>query len=779
MHGLLSYIGGILASSGAGVTAPASIGLASIIGTVWPYVLVFAGFSVVIFVHELGHFAVAKWCGIRVEKFAIGFFREIWGFTRGETRYSFNLLPLGGYVKMLGQEDFEIDKTGEISVKDDPRSFSNKSVGQRMAVVSAGVVMNVLFAGVLFAIVFMIGLPALVTKVGFVLPNGPADYAGILPGDKIVAIDGKPIREFTEINYAIMLAEPLEELEFTVRRGDETKSIKVIPINSEEKSIQQIGIGPAITRDIAGVGPGFDPNSPDSPHAGDEVVAVNGQPVTDENANDLIYMMLANPSAEALVTVERPENPEDPNSPMQRVDLKIPSRIVIRPSDPQDPDTVDILGLTPLTCVDYVDRDGRAYLGGLKKGDVILEWGGAAYPSQDEILRRTRDACRRDVDPSSGIYDLLERDIPVRVLRPDTGREQSLVIRPKIRRTVAGRIKRMIIGYGAGVPELDASFDILADDLLRIGEIVPEIDGRPSPAALSGIEPGSLITRVDDTPVSRWPELSECLRKSAGRTVTLTYTSPDGAEKTCPFPVPESLRTKLGLPCQSRVLAINGQDTVTRKVTINDRGVEREIERKTSVFYPSGTRALLQKFVGQTVEVTYTETALGPARTAKVKVTEDMVDPWVGRIAYAVDLSFFQERKLVRETNPLAALGLGAKKTYYFILQVYTVMKRMIFSRSVGVENLSGPVGIVKIGGQVAQAGFPELLFFLAIISANLAVINFLPLPIVDGGHMVFLTIEKIKGSPVSIRIQMATQVVGLVLIIAAFLFVTLQDLTK
>jgi regulator of sigma E protease len=134
---------------------------------------------------------------------------------------------------------------------------------------------------------------------------------------------------------------------------------------------------------------------------------------------------------------------------------------------------------------------------------------------------------------------------------------------------------------------------------------------------------------------------------------------------------------------------------------------------------------------------------------------------------------------MVRANNPVSAMALGAEKTWEFIVQVYIIMKRMIVSRSVGVETLAGPVGIVKMGGQVAQMGIVHLLFFLAMISANLAVINFLPLPIVDGGHMVFLLIEKIKGSPVSLRIQMATQAVGLALIVAAFLYVTLQDLTR
>ncbi|MCH7526365.1 MAG: M50 family metallopeptidase, partial [Planctomycetes bacterium] len=104
MHGLLSDLA---------IPCVAQSSLLAIFDALWPYVLIFAGFSVVIFVHELGHFAAAKWSGVRVERFAIGFFTEIFGFTRGETRYSFNILPLGGYVKMLGQEDFE-DKAGEL-----------------------------------------------------------------------------------------------------------------------------------------------------------------------------------------------------------------------------------------------------------------------------------------------------------------------------------------------------------------------------------------------------------------------------------------------------------------------------------------------------------------------------------------------------------------------------------------------------------------------------------------------------------------------------------------
>ena len=131
---------------------------------VWPYLLMLAGFSLIIFVHELGHFAVAKWAGIRVERFAIGFGRELVGFTRGETRYSFNILPLGGYVKMLGQEDFNPQE--EEQGQRDPRSFANKSVRARMFVVAAGVVMNIILAAILFVAVCMSGIRFLAPVAG-------------------------------------------------------------------------------------------------------------------------------------------------------------------------------------------------------------------------------------------------------------------------------------------------------------------------------------------------------------------------------------------------------------------------------------------------------------------------------------------------------------------------------------------------------------------------------------------------------------------------------------
>jgi regulator of sigma E protease len=736
-----------VAPAGLGLLASLTDGLLAVWAAIWPIVLICLGFSAVIFVHELGHFLVAKWCGVRIEKFAIGFFREVFGFTRGETRYSFNLLPLGGYVKMLGQEDFD-DKSLELKVQDDPRAFSNKPVGQRMLIVSAGVVMNVLFAGLLFMIVFMIGKQGGATEVGYVRPNWPAALAGLQPGDLLERVNGEDIDEFMDLNYAIMLADPLVPLDFQVRRQGETKHFQVTPLNNEDEGLLlQVGLAPAVTRTIGAVGPSCDPARADQFHVNDVVVELNGQPVTDENANAMMWRLSQTPSEITDAVVERAES-DAPGAPIQRVHVKPNVQLGLYPSDYNDRTGLraHVLGLAPMTRVVSVDPEGRAYLAGLAAGDVILKWGDRRYPSYLQIMESVKQ---------NG-----EVDIPVVVER--RGAEVSLSIRPKVKRGLTGSTSK---------PSIGASLTAYATDLLRVAAVIDTIDERPSPAARSGLPEGALITKVNDVPVQTWIDLIEQFRAGVGTTVTLTYDYDGKSGLTCSFEVPHELRTVLDLPSYAWIGAIDGEESV--------RVVDKEGRRRTlSVSSPPGLREILKQKVGHTVKVSYAASPFSAMQTAEVLVTPDMVDPWLGRIIYSPDVQPIQATKMLRK-GPLGAVRLGVKKTIYFIVSVYTTMQRMIFSRSLGVENLSGPVGIIRLGRNVAQVGIVELLFFLAMISANLAVLNFLPLPIVDGGLMVFLLIEKLKGSPVNLKIQMATQVIGLILIGAAFVFVTIQDFTK
>jgi regulator of sigma E protease len=134
----------------------------------------------------------------------------------------------------------------------------------------------------------------------------------------------------------------------------------------------------------------------------------------------------------------------------------------------------------------------------------------------------------------------------------------------------------------------------------------------------------------------------------------------------------------------------------------------------------------------------------------------------------------------VRKThNPLVALGWGVTETRDLILQFYVTLKRVFSDRTVSPRNFMGPLGIFDAGAKFAFKGTDWLIWFLAMISANLAVVNFLPIPIVDGGHFVFLLIEKVQGRPPSRRVLETAQLVGLFFIIGVFLLVTYNDISR
>jgi membrane-associated protease RseP (regulator of RpoE activity) len=203
--------------------------------------------------HEFGHFITAKAFGMKVEKFFLFFGRTLWSFRRGETEYGVKTLPLGGFVKIVGMSPSE-----PIDPADQGRTFYEKPAWQRTIVLVAGSFTHFILAAVLiYAALTLIGLPQPpLAELDVVLEDGPGAAAGLLPGDRIVAVDGQPVERFEEVREAIAASEG-RPMTFRVERNGEQMNYEITPTISERPDGTRgpfVGIGPKVV--IAPVPPG-------------------------------------------------------------------------------------------------------------------------------------------------------------------------------------------------------------------------------------------------------------------------------------------------------------------------------------------------------------------------------------------------------------------------------------------------------------------------------------------------------------------------------------------
>jgi len=244
--------------------------------------------GVLVFVHELGHFLVAKRAGVGVLKFSLGFGPKIVGFRRGETEYLISAIPLGGFVKMIGEDP--ADQTA-----DPAKSFQNKSVGWRSLVVLAGPGSNVLLAFVLFAVLaYLVGQPAKAPVVGSVETGSAAERAGLRPGDRVATVEGGAVAHWEDVLNRLEAGKG-RPLAFRVERGSERLDLTVA-VPAQRRDVQGVParvarVVPGEAGDRAGVRPG------------DTVVAFDGDPIA--IWPDLVRRARRSPSRPIPMTVER------------------------------------------------------------------------------------------------------------------------------------------------------------------------------------------------------------------------------------------------------------------------------------------------------------------------------------------------------------------------------------------------------------------------------------------------------------------------------------------
>jgi regulator of sigma E protease len=390
------------------------------------YILVLLGG--LIFIHELGHFLFAKLFDVKVLRFSIGMGPKVVGFTWGETEYVVCALPLGGYVQMMGHSFESIEDMDEEERK---RALMGKPIWQRSLVTLAGPLFNMLLP---VAIYFFVTLGQGTTppsQIGQVMPETPAAEAGLMPGDRIVAIDGTEVRYWYQITDLVKDAYD-RTLSVTVRRDGQTETVRVSPekktqtdfLGLNQRTYGMLGIhlgtqGPTVALD--------DPDGP-AAQAGlehfDRIVAVDGQPVkTFHEIRDAIRDSGGEP-LELLVLHRYPIEVSYAQFFGQRAD-----ELTVTPVKRDGKWT---LGLDWAEMyITEVDEGSPAAKAGLRRGDEILSVDGRAYSNwsmmtgsiqnaiSKELLERNRTGSDEPVEPSFQVT--FERDGSVKetTLRPD------------------------------------------------------------------------------------------------------------------------------------------------------------------------------------------------------------------------------------------------------------------------------------------------------------------------------------------------------------------------
>ena len=261
--------------------------------------------GVLVIFHELGHFAVARWFGVKVIRFSVGFGRVIWSrqFGPDETEWALSAIPLGGYVKMCDERE------GPVATADVGRAFNRQSVWKRIAIVAAGPIANLLLAVVLFAGTYAAGIPGQRAILAAAAPGTPAAAAGVREGDLVTSADGTPVQSWQELRWRLLRASGGSEVALDVERPDGAHAVRVISIAElsgsdwERNFMQQLGLkadfGPPVVDDVVSGKPAQRAGI----ERGDRILAIDGVAVA--SPADAAAATNAHPGVPIVVAIAR------------------------------------------------------------------------------------------------------------------------------------------------------------------------------------------------------------------------------------------------------------------------------------------------------------------------------------------------------------------------------------------------------------------------------------------------------------------------------------------
>ena len=693
------------------------------------------GLGFIIFVHELGHFLVAKACGVKCEKFYVGFDafdikvgetvlipRRLFHVQWGETEYGIGIIPLGGYVKMLGQDDnpanqqrerertlmqdgestddgaestdhgsqaeaateasSETDGKAEL----DPRSYPAKTVWQRLLIISAGVVMNLIFAVIFAMCAFGLGAPYQPAVIGSTVPGGPAWLADIEPGTRVIQINdnAKPADHirFQDLQSSILLTgagHPIT-LECEVPGSEETVVYDLSPVRDilripgtdlaslgiEQSTLSQLG-------KTSPVLPGLAASRAEPPlEAGDEIIEVNGVAV---QAGYELKRELSRIRHEVAEFTVRRKDGDGTKTLVVQIPQQIRKGVGVN------------VGFGPIQAV---QDKSPAKSSGLSAGDEITAVDGEPIQNilllGDQLLLAAKEG---------RVVEFSVR----RTSDGETSDESKITVKPRLPRVMPES------SYGHlpyGIDELGIA--------VEIQPVVDSVDA-DSPAEKAGLQTGDRLVAA------------EFLKD--GQSI-----DPEDATNQLPIGAIEFADDPQVWPLIMDFLQYAGANNAL-KLTV-ERGNEK------------------------------LEFTLEP---------EEMENVFNSKRGFRLA----RDEKILKADSVGEAFQLGFRQTKEDAGTVYRTLRQMLIGRLSPI-NLRGPGTIASAAVTMAMQGMPKFLLFLTLISANLAVVNFLPIPVLDGGHAVFLLYEGIFRRPVPEKMVFVLSMAGLVFILGLMFFVISMD---
>ena len=726
----------------------ASFLLALSLDSVLNVLYVAMGIGLVIFFHELGHFAVAKWCDVNVERFSIGFGPVLWRIKRGETEYVLSAVPFGGYVKMLGQDDIDPSQLSSEEIAEDPRSYSAKPVASRMAIISAGVIMNVITGFFFYAGAYVLGIESAQPVVGVLEVGMPAWEAGIQHGDKITRVNGDSISSFEDIVLSVALSRKDRRL-FTLP-GD---------------SLGKLAAGP-ITADLRSA---FARQDVPLPHDTQLVADMPQRWFIMSGQNQLFAIEQTGKNFSVSGNLLEIEG--------ERAGKKIVWNIV-----PDGTGTNRKIGLGP--------SRGMRIASDPKQSRTAMEGSAAAlatpaFKDQDHIKQIDETPIASTAEMRQYLARFADRDLVYHVERQDQSSEHISVPAQRFRTLGLSMDIERITAIRHDCPAATAG--------LRVGDKLITVNGRDVGKDINPLELPNLFAHLHGQAVNL-----ELLREQEGgstETVKTTVTPDDiPGWSSQPGAVNASLAIPaLGIAYQSTVHILSvvpgspadqagikpGEQVRQIELTLASAAASAEPQIEIIKFDESQkTWARAFWLMQMTADGPVKLTVVGDDGQERPLQMTPWRNPQRDWFLPNRGLLFYTLTEVRAADSVGSTVGLAYGHAHKTLSRIWVTL-RNLFTGDLSVTELHGPIGIARAAYSMASDSQARLLLFLGFLSFNLAVLNFLPIPVLDGGHMCFLCWEAVTRRRPSERVLIGATYCGLAFVLLLMVTVIFLDLKR